>query len=180
MSKLTRVFNFFKCFMMFLIGAIILLVPDDVDYIIVCVILGTVITLRGIRKLFFYISSARCMVGGERVLINSFIYIDLGFLSFIVLLVNQSVAMLYMVGIFVLMGVIDILRCVEIKKNGSKTWVLKLIKGIITIGAAAACFIFAQSIEVMLLVFGISWIVLGIEGVVASFSKASVEYIPEI
>lgn len=180
MSKLSRVFNILKSVLMILLGIIILLVPDDQDYIIVCLIIGIVITFRGIRKLIFYISSARNMVGGGRILINSLIYIDVGLISFFVLLEKQALAMLYLVGLFILWGAIDVLRSFEIKKNESKSWISKFIKGLLTIGVGLTCLIFANSISLMLLIFGISFIVLAVEGIVAACSKSAVTYIPEI
>lgn len=165
---------------MIAIGVIIILVSDERDYIIVCIILGTIITLFGIKKLIFYFSSAIHMVDGGRVFVNGFIYLDLGLLSFLVLLVNQTLAMLYLVGILILLGVIDILRSIEIKKNESKRWIIKLLKGILTVAAGVVCLVFSDSVEVALLVFAIAWIVLGVYGIITSFTKSAVAYIPEI
>ena len=181
MSKISRIFNFLKSFLMIAIGAIILLVEDhETSYFVVCIILGTIITVYGIKKLFFYFSSAMHMVDGGRVFISGFIYFDLGLLSFLVLLVNQTVAMLYLVGVLILLGAIDILRCVEIKRNDSKRWIIKLIKGVATIAAGIVCLVFSSSVEVALLVFSITWIVLGVYGIITSFTKSAVTYIPEI
>lgn len=180
MSKFSRVFNILKSLLMFIIGAIILLVPNELDYIIVCYIIGIIITLSGLRKLVFYFSSAKNMVGGRKILINSIINIDLGLLSFFVLIENGKLAILYMVAVFILLGAIDILRSFEIKKNGSKTWVFKLIKGLLTIGVGAICIVFSKYTETMLIVFGCAWIVLAIEGIITAFSKSAVTYVPEI
>lgn len=180
MSKLSRIFNFIKSFLMIAIGAIIILVPNETDYIVVCIIIGTIISLYGIKKLIFFFSSARHMVDGGRVFISGFIYFDLGLLSFLVLLMNQTVAMLYLVGVLILLGAIDILRCIEIKKNESKRWIIKMIKGIVTIAAGIVCVVFANSTAVALLVFAITWIVLGVYGIITCFSKSAVTYIPEI
>ena len=110
----------------------------------------------------------------------SFFFFDLGLLSFLVLLVNQTVAMLYLVGVLILLGVIDILRSIEIKKNESKRWIIKLLKGILTVAAGVVCLVFSDSVEVALLVFAIAWIVLGVYGIITSFTKSAVAYIPEI
>ena len=156
MSKISKIINFLKGFLMVVIGLLIILVPNETSYYVVCSIIGVVVTVEGFKKLFFYISSACHMVGGQRILVNSIVYIDLGFLSFFVLLVNQSVAMLYLVAVFILLGVIDILRSVEIKRNQSKAWFVKLIKGILTIAVGIVCFVFANSILVMMMIFAIS------------------------
>ena len=180
MSKFSRVLSVLKSLLMIFIGAIILLVPDESDYIIVCIILGVVVTIEGFKKLFFYFSSAKNMVGGRRILINSIVNIDLGLISFLVLLEDPILAILYMVAVFILLGAIDILRSFEIKKNGSKTWIIKLIKGILTIAVGGVCIAFAKYTETMLIVFGCAWIVLAVEGLITAFSKSAVTYIPEI
>ena len=166
---------------MIAIGAIILLVEDhETSYFVVCIILGTIITVYGIKKLFFYFSSAMHMVDGGRVFISGFIYFDLGLLSFLVLLVNQTVAMLYLVGVLILLGAIDILRCVEIKRNDSKRWIIKFLMGLFVIGVAVICFVFGDVKEVIYLVLGIAWIVSAVEGIVIAFTKSAVDYIPEV
>ena len=182
MSKFSRVLNVLKSLLMIIIGAVILFDTGEPDfnYIVVCCILGLVITFRGFEKLFFYFASARHMVGGKRILINSIINIDLGLLSFLVLLENQTLAILYMISIFILLGAIDVLRSFEIKKNGSKTWIFKLIKGILTIAIGAVCAVFIRSNATFFIVFGCAWIILAVEGLISAFSKSAVTYIPEI
>lgn len=182
MSKFSRVLSVLKSLLMILIGLVILLDTGEPDfnYIVVCSILGLVITFRGFKKLFFYFSSARHMVGGRRILINSIINIDLGLLSFLVLLENQVLAILYMIAVFILLGAIDVLRSFEIKKNGSKTWVIKLIKGLLTIGVGGVCAAFITNDTTFFVVFGCAWIILAIEGLITAFSKSAVTYIPEI
>ena len=177
MSKLRRFFILLASIVTILIGVVILLNPKETSYVIVCIILGVVITYKGLKTLFFYISSARHMVGGTRIFVNSIIYLDLGSISLFLLLESPFLGMLYIVSLFMLLGVIDVLRALEIKRNEGKLWWLKLCKGIIVICIAIFCFIFATSESLMLLIVGIGWIIYGVEGIAQTFTKSSVIYI---
>lgn len=179
MSKIGRVFKIFKSILMLTLGALILLLPSSRSYVVACTLIGVVITINGLKDLIFYISSARHMVGGGRIFINSVIMMDLGLISFMILYESPVIAMLYLVSIFVVMGAIDIARSIETKKNEYKFWFVGLIKGILAILVGVACFILADSIDIMLLVFGIGLIVIAVEGIAMSFTKSAIEYIPE-
>lgn len=180
MNKLNRTLNIFKGLVTLAIGLVILLVDTSLGYVVACLIIGIFITCKGIGKLIYFFSSARHMVGGRIIFINSVVYIDLGLVSIFVLLETPALAMAYLVCVFMLDGVIDITRCVELKKNDSKKWILKLIKGLITILIGIVCIVSSQSIDVALLIFGIGWIVLAVEDFIAAFSKSAIQYIPEV
>lgn len=176
MSKISRLFNAFESIVMIAIGIILLILPIDVSYLVVAIIIGVIITFKALKNMVFYFASARHMVGGGRIFINSFILLDFGLLSFFVLLQSSFIATMYLVGVFVILGVIDILRAVEIKKSEGKRWVLKLTKGILIVILGILCFVFIRSNIVLPLIFGISWIVLGVQSFIASFRSGSVQY----
>ena len=95
------------------------------------------------------------------------------------MLQSSTLAMIYIIALFMLLGVIDILRSLEIKKNRSKKWILKFIKGLLIIGVGVVCIINIESKDVMLLVLGIAWMVEGITGIISAFNKSAVVYIPQ-
>lgn len=180
MSIIRRLMKVFTSLVMIAIGIIIFTTPKDVSYTIVAIIIGVVIAYKGIKNFIFYLVSARHMVGGEKIFINSVILINLAAVSFFVLMESQLLAMLYLVTIFIVLGAIDILRAFEIKKVSSKRWIFKFAKGLIAIALGVICIVFIKSTELMLLMFAIGWIVMGVAGVISSFEKGSVTYIPEI
>lgn len=179
MDKIRRFMTFFGSLIVVAIGAIIVFTPSELGYIIVALIIGLIITYRGVKTLIFYFSSARHMVGGGRIFVNSIILIDFGSMAIALMLQSSTLAMIYIIALFMLLGVIDILRSLEIKKNGSKKWIWKFIKGLLIIGVGVVCIINIESKDVMLLVLGIAWMVEGITGIISAFNKSAVVYIPQ-
>lgn len=181
MNVVSRIIKMFKSLLMLAVGLVILLsAKNDVGYFVSCIITGAYITLQGLQKIIFYLTSARHMVGGEKTLINGFVMTDLGLLSFLVLLEKPVLGVLYLIGIYLFTGVLDILRAFEMKKNESKRWIIKFIMGLFVIGVAVVCFVFGDVKEVIYLVLGIAWIVSAVEGIVTAFTKSAVDYIPEV
>ena len=178
MGKINRIFKSLSSLLMIGIGIIIILLPFEISYIIVSIIIGLVIMFRSIKGLIFYFASARNMIGGKRILVNNIILFDLGALSFFALLKTATLGMLYLVGMFMMFAVIDILRAVEIKKNGGRQWIFKIIQALTSLGLGVFCIIFINSQIIMSILFGIAWIIKGVGGLIKAFRKASIEYIP--
>lgn len=190
MSKLRRIFTIFTSLLTIAIGIIVALIPLDQSLFIVAIIIGVYITLKAIKDFFYYLLSARHMIGGKKVLINSIVEFDFGLLSFLIILRSPIIALVYLVVMFIILGAIDILRSLEIKSNDGKRWQLKLIKGAIAIALGITCLIIgiisevrdqeAKSlIEIVTLIFAIAWVVDGLFGIAMSFHKAAIVYVDE-
>lgn len=190
MSKLRRIFTILTSLMMIAIGIIVISLPLEQCFYIIAIIIGICITVKAIKDFFYYLFSARHMIGGKKVLINSIIELDFGLLSFLIVLKSPIIALIYLVVMFIVLGVIDILRGLEIKNNEGKRWQLKLIKGGIAIALGLTCLVIGiisevsgekgkSLIEMVTLIFSVAWIVEGVIGIVLSFHKTSVVYVDE-
>ena len=174
MNKLSKIILFFKSLIMISIGLILAIAPEGYGYYIVSIIIGTMICLDALKNIIYYFTSAKNMVGGGRILIFNVVKLD--FVSFIVLLRSSAIAMLYLVSIFMIDGVIDLLRSYEIYKNESKRWIIKFLKGLLTIGIGVTCIVFINNTDLVVLIFGIGWVLRGIEGIASAFAKTSIIY----
>lgn len=179
-NLINKSFKNLKSLLLILIGIIVFALPSPDDFLIVCYMVGTVITAKGFIKLIYYLTSARYMIGGGKIFINSFLLMDLGLLAFLVLLIKLSLGVYYIVGMLGIYGCIDIIRSFEFKKYGYKTWFFKLIQGLLIIAVGVICPIFAKDQNMVLFIFSIACVVFGIGGIINSFTRSTVEYIPEI
>lgn len=188
MSKIQKLFTVLSSLIMIAIGIIVLLVPTDVSFAIIAIIIGVCITIRALKDFIYYLASARHMIGGKKILIDSVLEFEFGLLSFLVLLKRPIIAMLYLVAIFIVLGLIDILRGLEIKRNEGKKWQFKIVMGIIAIGLGVACLVLGvmntisrsrEFVDIMAGIFSIAWIIKGVFGVISSFYKTSIVYVED-
>lgn len=190
MSKLRRILTILTSLIMIAIGVIGMCLPLVQSFFIIAIIIGICITIAAIKDFIYYLFSARYMISGKKVLINSVVEFEFGLISFLIILKRPIIALIYLVVIFIVLGVIDILRSLEIKNNDGKRWQLKLIKGGVAIALGIACLVIGiisrineketeSLIEIVITLFAIAWIVEGLFGLILSFHKASVVYIDE-
>ncbi|MCQ2796019.1 MAG: hypothetical protein MJ213_01735 [Bacilli bacterium] len=179
-NLINKSFKNFKSLLLILIGILIFVLPSPDDFLVVCYLVGTIITAKGFIKFIYYLTSARHMIGGGKIFINSFLLMDLGLLAFLVLLIKLSFGLYYIVGILGIYGFIDIIRSFELKKYRYKTWLFKLLQGLLIIAVGVICPIFLKDQDIILLIASITCVILGIVGIIKSFTKSMVEYIPEI
>lgn len=176
MNKLQKIMTILKSLLMIVVGLITMLVPER-SYVIVAIIIGVVITLAGIKNIIYYFTSAKHMVGGGKIIINGIILLDFGLLSFFILMRSYIIAMLYLIGILMVLGAIDIVRSLENKKNGNSLWILRFVKGLLCLGIGVICMIFIKDSELALFLFGVGWVISGIEGFISLFHKNAVLYV---
>lgn len=127
---------------MILFAAAVFFVPQE-GYYIIALVIGGMLILYGLYDLLFYFTMARLMVGGKTILVNAVLMLDLGLFTFLVAGKNSLVVMLYLLGVYAFSGVVDILRALEIKKNGAPGWKRKLILGAVVLLLTIILIIFA-------------------------------------
>ena len=179
MGKIRRIWNFIKNLMVVAIGIIVLLMPIDSARFTISLIFGCYISLAALSNIFYYLTSARHMIGGGKILLNGIIELDIGLFSFFVILSSPEIAMGFFIFIFMFLGIVRIIRAFEIKKNEGKGWFIKLLRGLIAINFGIVCIVFIKDAEILQTVFGAYWIVEGIEGIVFSFKRGAVVYIED-
>ncbi|MCQ2802440.1 MAG: DUF308 domain-containing protein [Bacilli bacterium] len=164
---------------MICIGVIVLILPIDSSSDIIAFIIGILISIKALKGLVYYFTSAKNMIGGRRILINNIILLDFGLVSFFVTIKHSELAMLYFIILLTIFAGIDILRAIEIKNSDGKRWIFRLIKGIITLILGILCMIFIKSPYIMATIFGIAWLIYGLSGAVQVFKRTSIGYIAQ-
>lgn len=161
------------------IGVIVIVLPIESSSDIIAFIIGILISLKALKGLIFYFVSAKNMVGGRKILINNIVLLDFGLVSFFVTVKHSELAMLYFIIILVILAAIDILRAIEIKNNDGKRWILRLIKGIVTLVLGILCMVFIKSPYIMATIFGVAWLIYGVSGAIQVFKRTSIGYVAE-
>lgn len=165
-------------FAILLIGvALVILLVPNIGYKIAGGVLGAGIVLLGVKKIIYYITMAKNMIGGKRILFNGIILFDFGLLALLLIGESQGLMMIYFIVLYLLYGLIDILRFIEIRKQKSFGWQTKLIKGIFCISVAVVCLIFNSSADLVVLLFAIGLIGIAIEKIINAFTKSQIIFI---
>lgn len=132
MSSFQRIKSIILAVLMILYALVMLLIPEEA-YDIITAIVSISLLVYGIKLMFYYFSMARHMVGGKIVLYEAVIILDLALFTFTMISMSSFTLIIYLLGIYSFTGVIDILRAIEAKKNGAKSWRLKLLTGVISV-----------------------------------------------
>lgn len=97
-------------------------------------ILSAILLVMGARYMIYYFTMAKHMVGGKMMLYFGIILLDVGVFLLTLLGNSQEIILMYLQLAFGITGAIAILRAVEAKKSGSRSWKGNLIHGAICIG----------------------------------------------
>ena len=163
--------------LLLVICGIILIVLSDYDYLVVCTILFLSLFLYGFRNLIYYFSMARYMVGGQRVLIQAVVILDLALFSISLTYIPKTFVIIYLVAIYAFAGGIDVMRAMEAKKYRASTWKIKMAQGIINLLIALACLIFIKSPNTVAVIYGVGLIYSAVVRVYLSFRKTETVFI---
>ena len=152
MSLAGRIGNLILAAVQIALSIILVLFPQN-GYFIVAGILGISLAAYGIRNVVYYVSMARHMVGGRMILYFGLLVFDAGALILALSDVPPLYVMIYLIVIRALTGTIDILRAMEQKKMGSRSWKFMFISGLIHILIAVVCAIFIKSTEIAVYIY---------------------------
>lgn len=126
------------------LGIILIAVPDD-GHFIVSVILGISLLIYGIRNLIYYITMARFMVGGRLILYLGVLLVDGAGLLMAFSDVPTVYIMIYLIVIYAVSGMIDLMHALEEKSMQVSTWRFQMSIAIINLLIVVACFAFIWS-----------------------------------
>lgn len=140
MTRLQRVKEIAMALVM-LIAAVAMIMAPAEGYALIIVIVALYFTIEGIRKLVFYFTMARFMVGGRSILYMGILMLDFGILATSLTDVPRIYLLLYLIAANAFDGVIEVLRAVEARKYGS-SWRLKMIHGVLNLVIAICCIVF--------------------------------------
>lgn len=164
-----------------LLAALVFFLMPEETYILIPPILGISLLFYGIHQLWYYFQMAKHMVGGKSVLFRGIISIDIAlFTSSISSMNSRIIVLIYLLGIYAFTGVVDVLRAVEAKNNGSAGWQLKLSRGIIglifTVALLIIGFIIGRT-DIFVYGYCFSLAYSAVMRFIAAFKKTAVVYI---
>ncbi len=133
-------------------SGVLLLVAGQSGIVFVALALSVLLMAYGIKKLAFYLTMARHMVGGKMLLYLGIIALDVGTLALTFLDSPNIIVVLYLVGAYALSGVLSVLRSREAQKLGG-SWKLRMCSGVVSLLVAATCIVFIQDATILLYVF---------------------------
>lgn len=160
-----------------ILGAVILIAFPEDGLTITAAILSISLFIYGIRKLIYYFTMARHMVGGRIILYLGIIMLDFGMFAMMMTQIPRIYIVIYLVVIYAFDGVIDILRSLEAKKYQASGWQFRLITGIIGIIFAILCIVFINSARVIVYLYSAALIYAAVVKIVTAFRKTAIVYI---
>lgn len=170
MSLIKKIIQLSVGFALIILAVFLIVVPElAVEYI--AAIIFITLFIGGIRYLAQYFSMARYMVGGRTIFYTGLIMLDLSLISWSLIVKSQLYIMLYLVGIYVFYGVVQLLHSFETKRNENSAWKIIFINAVINLLIALTCLCFAGSLEIMVYVYGAGVIYTGLTRIVSIFRK---------
>ena len=151
--------------------AVLLVLFEELGPVIIALIVGISMLIFGIRCFVAYFTKFRYMVGGRNQLYIGILSLDLGLLLGSASSGSTFLILLYLLGIRLVTGVIDLLRALEAKKHNSP-WVIKLIAGIISLGTVILGVIYFRDPETVVDIFCIGLVISAVEHFITAFRKS--------
>lgn len=137
---------------------------------LIALILGFSMFGYGIRCFVAYFTKFRHMVGGRKQLYNGILTLDSGLLLLGSFNGSAFLILLYLLGIRLVTGAIDLARAIEAKKHNSP-WIVKFLAGIISLATVVFGVIFFRDPETVVDIYCISLIISAVEHFITAFRK---------
>lgn len=157
--------------------AVILFFMKEDGILIVMAILGISLLIYGIRRLVYYFTMARHMVGGRSMLYIGILVVDAAFFTLTVFDGSPVYVMLYLIVVYLLSGVFEILHAMEEKKMGAPSWKRTLAFAIVNLLLAVVCGIFIRSGTIAIYIYCIGLLYSAIKRIVDTFRRTEILYI---
>ena len=179
MTLAQRIKNILIAAGLLLLAVLLALLPQEYYYVI-SILLGLVLVFYGFRKIWYYATMARHMVGGKTTLYQAVVLLDLGLLTWSMMDMPSLVLIIYLLGFFAVAGVLDILGALERKLRGTGNWKWGLFQGLLCVGYSVALIVFGVvrgSESFLMTGFCISLVVTAIARLVRAFRETSIIFI---
>ncbi len=174
---LTKKITEFTYGLAMLLTALLLILIGTDGYPIIVVILGLSLIVRGLKRIIFFFTMARYMVGGRNILYRGVLLFDMGLFAESLADVPVVYIMLYILGFHAFTGLVKILRGIEGKKYGSSNWIFIIGHGIIDIIIVLICIMHIRSAGVVIFVYSIWLMYSAIVKIGGVFRKQEIVYI---
>ncbi|MBO4327431.1 MAG: DUF308 domain-containing protein [Clostridia bacterium] len=178
MTKFRRIGIFLTSLLVIALAIFMMVVPKT-GYQYVTAILSFMLIFYGIRRVVYYFTLARRMVGGRLILYLGLIVLDLGIFTATLSFIPLPYVMLYLLAGYAFAGAVDLMRASEAKRYQNPVWKFILGKGVANILIAIFCLvlIFVNSTTAAVYVFAAGLIYSSIIRIVSAMRKTAVVYI---
>lgn len=176
MSKTRRIWNIIVAIFM-IQGAIFLMTIPEIGFELVAFIVGTLLAVRGIKFLVYYLTHAQHMTGGKWMLLVGLILFDLGIFALTLIDKATAIMIIYVVAIHLVAGLLGVVRAVSNKKDGNTGWKIDLAQGIGNLILVVLCLIFIHHVEIPVFIYGAGVIYSAVLKIVSSFKRTAIVYV---
>ena len=176
MSAARRVWNIVVAVVSIVCAGALVLLPNE-GYAVVWVILFCSLIVSGALRVWYYLSMARCMVGGKSVLYLGVIQLDLGLLASSLAGTPEWAIMLYLLGYHLFSGVVDILRARE-ERRFDAPWKLTLAQGIANVAVVVVCALFFHTPRAVVYLYSAGLVSSALVRIATALRPTAIVYIP--
>lgn len=176
MTKLQRIKEITAAIIQLFLGIIVIAYPDE-GYELVILLLSVWFLIIGFGTLIYYFQMACFMVGGRSILFYSIIMLDFGILTQSLTDVPHYYVLMYLILLHAFNGLTELLRVLEARRYGSKSWKLKFAHGMINILIAALCIIFIKRYQIAVIVYGLGLIYSAVMRTISACRRTTLIYI---
>lgn len=157
---------------MILMG-IVLLVFGEKAYMAIIGVFALSMEIMGIRKLWYYFSMARYMVGGRNILFIGILFFDFGVLTGSLVWVPKIYVLMYLAGTLAFSGLVNLVGANESRRIQS-SWKLKTFQGVVKLIFAVSCLIFMGSGARVVNICAIGFILSAVMSIANTFRRQQV------
>ncbi len=176
MTKLQRISSFLMGIVM--LGASVLLMVDRNDaYTIIIFFLSLGLFVLGAKHLFYYITMARFMTGGKISLYKGLVLLDLSFLTGSISDIPRIYLLIYLAVIHGFSGLVEVLRALEARRYGAKSWRLKLFQGSLDAFMALSCIVFFRRPATAVIIYSLGLIYSAVLRIISALRRGTFVYI---
>ena len=180
MTSFQKIRGFFAGLFLILLSVVIMIIDTRYGFLLVCAVICFTLFFVGIRSLIFYFTMARHMVGGRRQLYIGVIMFDLGMFTMTMDDIPIFYIILYLIGIHMFSGVVELLSSLEAKKLETPVWRSRMLSAIGNIAIALGCLYFGffrKSVDTVVTLYACGLFYNGVLRISNSFRKTENVYI---
>ena len=176
MSRSKRIKYIIQGLLMLLCVAI-LQIDYNIGVDIIIIIWAVYMAIYAVNQLLYYITLARYMVGGMRVLFKALLVLNIVIEIWLLSDIPKVYIMIYLAAGLAFGGLVDVLRAMETRKLQGVGWKIKLTQGCITIMMAVISLFYVNSARMIVYFFSFGLISSAITKITEAFRKTAVVYI---
>ena len=176
MSKVRRAGRILSGLLMIL-GVILLISSEGKGIRLIVGILSLTFTIGGVKDILRYFTMTRHMVGGRTILYRGVIMLDFGVFAGSVTAAPEYYIALYLAGLYIFAGAVDVLRGMEAKQLRAGQWKISLGEGLTKIFLGVLCIVSIGSAEDLVILYCVGLLYSALTRIASAFRRTAVIYI---